>query len=91
VSLRGGLQFADRFWYHTQHSLNAAPNVIDDYAGDSGLRLQIPEIGEVSVTSWDLVRGLWFLITRVAILGTCVGIPLGLAWLIGWLSSSSVQ
>jgi hypothetical protein len=55
------------------------------------LILQIPEIGEVVVTSGDLVRGVWFLITRVAILGTCVGIPLGLAWLIGWLSSSSVQ
>ena len=55
------------------------------------MRMQIPEIGEVAVTSGDLVRGLWFLITRVALLGICVGIPLGLAWLMGWLSSSSVQ
>lgn len=29
---------------------------------------------------------LWFLTTRVAILAVCVAVPLGLGWLLGWLS-----
>ena len=29
----------------------------------------------------------WFLVSRLAILGICVGIPLGIGWFLGWLSS----
>jgi len=29
----------------------------------------------------------WFLVSRVALLGICVGVPLALGYLLGWLSS----
>jgi hypothetical protein len=34
-----------------------------------------------------LVYVSWFLISRVALLGICVGVPLAFGYLLGWLSS----
>ncbi len=55
------------------------------------MKAHLPEIGEVEVDGDDLIHGVWFVVTRVALLGVCVAIPLGIAWLIGWLCSFSVD
>lgn len=34
-----------------------------------------------------VAHGTWFLVTRLALLGVCVAIPLGFGLLLGWLCS----
>gem|GEM_PF-6644968 len=34
-----------------------------------------------------LGRASWFLLSRVALLGICVAIPVGLGWALGWFCS----
>lgn len=42
---------------------------------------------DMMIRGKTLGRVSWFLISRVALLGICVGVPLGLGYLVGWLGS----